>query len=167
MLQRLLHLLARLSTIGRANTEPNIPILKDFDAARYLGQWYEIKRLDHIFERGISDAHAEYTELTDGQFLVTNTGMKNGKQQQFIAIAKPTAIKNFYKIFPQTFPFISADYRVAWVDADYQHAIVTSASFDYLWFLSRTPAIQPDTLKQMLTISQQLGFDTDKLIVGQ
>ncbi|MGL4668166.1 MAG: lipocalin family protein, partial [Saezia sp.] len=27
--------------------------VKPFDANRYLGQWYEIARLDHSFERGL------------------------------------------------------------------------------------------------------------------
>lgn len=164
MLQRLLYLLVSLGKLFTVRKEPQVPILVDFDAGKYLGQWYEIKRLNHIFERGITDASAEYTALEDGAFLVTNTGTKNGKKQQFVAIAKPTAVKNFYKIFPQKFPFVKADYRVAWVDADYQYAIVTSTSFDYLWFLARSREVPEPIMQQMLDISKQLGFDTDKMV---
>lgn len=156
-----------LLTLGCSKPEPKVEHLAAFDATRYLGQWYEIKRLDHSFERGVSQARAEYTPLADGQFLVVNTGLKNGNKQQFIATAKPTEIKNFYKIYAKNFPFIAANYRVAWVDDNYQYAIVTSTSFEYLWFLSRTPTIPEYILQQMLQISAGLGFDNSKLIDGQ
>ena len=167
MFKKLILSLLCLLTLGCNKPEPQMPHLTDFDAGRYLGQWYEIKRLDHSFERGVSQARAEYTPLTDGQFLVVNTGSKNGKEQQFIATAKPTDIKNFYKIYPKSFPFIAANYRIAWVDSNYQYAIVTSTSFDYLWFLSRTTDIPDEVMQQMLQISANLGFDTSKLIDGQ
>ena len=34
--------------------------VSDFDLNRYLGQWYEIARLDHAFERGLRDVNATY-----------------------------------------------------------------------------------------------------------
>lgn len=167
MFEQLLYFLMRLWHRGSVKTKPQVPILDDFDATRYLGKWYEIKRLDHLFERGVSSACAEYTALTGGRFLVTNTGVKKGRKQRFIATAKPTDIKNFYKIAPKAFPFFQADYRVAWVDADYQYAIVCSTSFDYLWLLSRQLYIPADVMAQMLDICRQLGFDTERLIDGQ
>lgn len=167
MLNRLLFLLIQLLNIFRTKPRPKVQALPSFDAARYLGRWYEIKRFDHFFERGVSQARAEYTALANGEFLVTNTGTKNGQEQQFIAVAKPTDTKNFYKIFPKALPFITSNYCVAWVDEAYQYAVVTSISFDYLWFLARTPDIPEFAMEQMLTVSRQLGFDTSKLIDGQ
>ena len=35
--------------------------VKDFKMERYLGQWYEIARLDHSFERGLSAVTASYS----------------------------------------------------------------------------------------------------------
>ena len=32
-----------------------IEAVSDFRLERYLGKWYEIARLDHSFERGLSD----------------------------------------------------------------------------------------------------------------
>lgn len=37
-----------------------------FELNRYLGTWYEIARLDHSFERGLSDIRAEYRLRDDG-----------------------------------------------------------------------------------------------------
>jgi hypothetical protein len=37
-----------------------------FELPRYLGTWYEIARLDHSFERGLSRVTAEYSMRDDG-----------------------------------------------------------------------------------------------------
>jgi apolipoprotein D and lipocalin family protein len=45
-----------------------------FDSASYLGTWYEIVRLDHSFERGLSGVTANYTMRDDGGIRVLNRG---------------------------------------------------------------------------------------------
>ena len=54
-------------------------VVKDFDTERFLGNWYEIARFDHRFERGMEQTKAAYTLQKDGTIKVLNTGMKNGK----------------------------------------------------------------------------------------
>ena len=51
-------------------TEP----VKGFDLEPYLGKWYEIARLDHSFERGMSNVTAEYSLREDGGVRVINRG---------------------------------------------------------------------------------------------
>ncbi len=41
---------------------------------RYLGSWYEIARLDHAFERGLSNVSATYRRRDDGVVQVLNRG---------------------------------------------------------------------------------------------
>ena len=45
-----------------------------FELERYLGKWYEIARLDHRFERGLSRVTAEYRRREDGGIDVINRG---------------------------------------------------------------------------------------------
>ena len=45
-----------------------------FELERYLGKWYEIARLDHSFERGLSRVTAEYSLREDGGVRVLNRG---------------------------------------------------------------------------------------------
>ena len=45
-----------------------------YDAERYLGKWYEIARLDHSFERGLTQVSAEYSWRDDGAVRVLNRG---------------------------------------------------------------------------------------------
>ena len=53
----------------------------DFQADRYLGRWYEIARLDHPFERGLSRVFAEYTRRDDGSIAVVNRGWSDTQQR--------------------------------------------------------------------------------------
>ena len=50
-----------------------------FDLSRYLGEWYEVARYNHSFERGMDNTMAEYILQDDGKVVVLNTGWKDGK----------------------------------------------------------------------------------------
>ena len=52
----------------------NIKPVQSFELQRYLGTWYEIARLDHSFERGLSHVTANYTVREDGGVKVINRG---------------------------------------------------------------------------------------------
>ena len=56
----------------------NAPVAA-LDLSRYLGEWYEIARFDHNFERGVEQAKANYTQNADGTIKVVNSGIKDGK----------------------------------------------------------------------------------------
>ena len=45
-----------------------IPAVRSFQLERYLGTWYEIARLPHKFERGMTDVSAVYT-LQENEFM--------------------------------------------------------------------------------------------------
>ena len=40
---------------------PRVTAVTPFDVQRYAGRWYELARLDHAFERGMTDVSATYT----------------------------------------------------------------------------------------------------------
>jgi len=52
-------LLLCLTTPAAAQSE-HVTAVEGFELDRYLGKWYEIARLDHRFERGMSHVTAEY-----------------------------------------------------------------------------------------------------------
>lgn len=137
-------------------------VVTNFDLDRYLGDWYEIARFDHSFERGMDQTKASYTLREDGKVDVLNTGVKNGKPKEAKCVAKltDTPAKLRVSFFG---PFYS-DYRVMLLDDDYQYALVGSGSDDYLWILSRTPQISDTVKNKILTEAQRRGYDTDKLI---
>ena len=118
----------------------------EFDLSRYLGEWYEIARYDHSFERGMDNTMAEYILQDDGKVVVLNTGWKNGKFKLAKGKAKypdPTGEPGALRV--SFFLFFYSDYNVMMVDENYQISLVGSKAEKYLWILSRTPAlIHPD-----------------------
>ena len=69
-------LLAALGVLSACSTTPpeGMAAVTPFDIQRYVGKWYEIARLDHSFERGLSDVSATYRQQDDGSVEVLNRG---------------------------------------------------------------------------------------------
>lgn len=65
---------------GSAQKVDNTPVAA-LDLNKYLGDWYEIARFDHSFERGLEFSKANYALREDGKIAVTNTGVKEGKNK--------------------------------------------------------------------------------------
>jgi lipocalin len=130
------------------------------DLPRYLGQWYEIARFEHWFERGMTHTKANYTMRDDGGIQVVNTGLKDGKVKTSTGRAKLTNQQGLLRV-SFFWPFYG-DYRILWLD-DYQHALVGSGSSEYLWILSRTPTIDSSIKNIILTEARSRGYDTEKL----
>ena len=136
-----------------------------FDLSRYLGEWYEIARYNHSFERGMDNTMAEYILQDDGKVFVLNTGWKDGKFKVAEGQAKykdpegnPGALKVSF------FLFFYSEYNVMMVDENYQISLVGSKSDNYLWILSRTPVPDQDLLRMVLDEAEARGYDTSKLI---
>ena len=139
----------------------NTPVA-ELDLGRYLGEWYEIARFDHSFERGIEQAKANYTQNADGTIKVVNSGIKNGKPKTAIGKGKATDTPGLLRV--SFFGPFYADYRVMMIDADYTYALVGSGGAGYLWMLSRT-SVLPDSVKsELVAEAKRRGYDTDQLI---
>ncbi len=68
--------------------------VKNFELNRYLGTWYEIARLDHSFERGLSDVSATYSLRGDGGVKVINRGFSVEEEQWQEAEGKAYFVEN-------------------------------------------------------------------------
>ena len=140
----------------------NAPVVA-LDLNRYLGEWYEIARFDHSFERGVEQAKANYTQNADGTIKVVNSGVKDGKPKIAIGKGKTTDTPGLLRV--SFFGPFYADYRVMLIDKDYTYALVGSGSSDYLWILSRTPSLDDDAKVVILDEIHSRGYDTGKLIL--
>ena len=139
----------------------NAPIAA-LDLNRYLGEWYEIARFDHSFERGIEQAKAVYTLNEDDTIKVVNSGIKDGKPKTAIGKGKRTETPALLRV--SFFGPFYADYRVMKIDTDYTYALVGSGGADYLWILSRTRVLPDAAKNELLADAKRRGYDTDKLI---
>ena len=131
---------------------------------KYLGKWYEIARIDNRFERGISNAVAEYSLNSDGTIKVVNSGVdiKTGRLKRAVGKAKATLISGLLRV--SFFWIFYSDYRVLALDENYNWALVGGSSSKYLWILSRTPILPEEELMLVLSEASRRGYDTDRLI---
>ena len=143
-------------------TEIDNSTVKSVDLNRYVGRWNEIAKFDHIFERGLDFAMANYTLREDGKIDVLNTGVKDGRAKDAKGIAKTTNISGLLKV---SFfgPFYS-DYRILMLDTNYQYALVGGSNENYLWILSRTPQLDDATRSLILAEAEKRGYNTSKLV---
>jgi apolipoprotein D and lipocalin family protein len=141
--------------------------VQSFDSARYLGKWYEIARMDHSFERGLSRVTAQYSKMPDGGIKVLNRGYNLERAEWKDAEGKAYFVEKpevgYLKV---SFfgPFYGA-YIVFDLDREnYHYSLVSGQNKSYLWLLSRTPTMDEATKKRLVDKAQALGFDTSKLI---
>ncbi len=138
-----------------------------FELNNYLGKWYEVARLDHSFERGLSQVTAEYGIRNDGGVSVLNRGYSEAKNEWEEAEGKAYFVNSstdgYLKV--SFFGPFYGSYVVFELDREhYSYAFVSGPNTDYLWLLSRTPSVEPDVMEKFIQMSTERGFDTNRLI---
>lgn len=156
---------------GCASSQPpeGIRAVAPFDLARYQGRWYEIARLDHRFERGLSNVSATYTPQPDGSVRVVNRGFDASKGDagawseavgKALFVGPPTTASLKVSFFG---PFYGG-YHVAALDKDYRWALVVGPDRDYFWILAREKTLSPELRAQLEERARALGIHTAGLI---
>ncbi|WP_455220259.1 lipocalin family protein [Kaarinaea lacus] len=137
------------------------------DLEKYLGTWYEIARLDHSFERGLSNVTATYSKREDGGIRVINRGYNAENQTWEEAEGKAYFIgePDVGRLKVSFFGPFYGGYNIVVLDKQhYQYSLVAGPDRSYLWILSRQPSLEIGTLQNLVAKAKMLGFDTDKLI---
>lgn len=146
---------------------PGIAPVTGFELNRYLGTWYEIARLDHSFERGLSNVTAQYSMRSDGGVKVINRGYSREDNEWDEAEGRAYFVEDSDKGFLKVSffgPFYGSYVIFDLDDENYQYSFVTGPNRDYLWLLSRTPEIDEKIKIEFISMAKALGFDTDELI---
>ena len=166
MLKKLLALLVMLVP-GCVGLPEGITPVAEFDVHRYLGQWYEIARLDHSFERGLEKVSADYSLRNDGGINVINRGYDTAKKEWKEAtgrayfVGEPTVGRLKVSFFG---PFYGGYNIIALDRQGYSYSMVCGPDRSYLWILSRTPEMDAALLTRLVEQATDLGFDTSSLI---
>ncbi len=164
---RTLLLLGPALAAGCVGVPSGIQPVENFDVNRYLGTWYEIARLDHSFERGLSGVSATYTLRDDGGIDVMNRGFdqrigewKQAKGRAYF-VGKPSVGHLKVSFFG---PFYGSYVVVALDQRNYRYAMVCGPNRSYLWILSRDQTVDRSVLDTLLRQARDLGFDTGVLV---
>ncbi|PFG58215.1 apolipoprotein D and lipocalin family protein [Vibrio sp. ES.051] len=157
-----------LATLFGCTSKPSgVEPVDNFDLQPYLGKWYEIARLDHSFERGLSHVTAEYQRREDGGVRVINQGYSKEDQAWTQAEGKAYFVEdeNIGHLKVSFFgPFYSS-YIVFELGENYDYAFISGYNHDYLWLLSRTPTVDQAIVERFKQVAKEKGFELDELIL--
>jgi len=169
-LRRLMLTTSVLMLSGCLGMPQSVRPTTDFELNRYLGKWYEIARLDHSFERGLSQVTAEYALRNDGSVLVINRGFSESENKwkevkgkaYFMSKESEGYLKvSFFGPFYGSYVVFELDHE------NYQYAFVSGPTTKYLWLLARTPSVKPEVIKKFVEMSKTRGFKVEELIFPQ
>ena len=138
-----------------------------FELDRYVGTWYEIARLDHRFERGLSEVTATYSPREGGGIQVVNRGYDNETAEWKEAVGKafPNGPAGVGRLKVSFFgPFYGGYNIVALDDVGYQYAMVAGPDRSYLWILARTPDLDSSLVEELVARAAALDFPVAELI---
>jgi apolipoprotein D and lipocalin family protein len=156
--------------IGCVGIPEGVKPIEKFVLESYLGKWYEIARLDHYFEKGLTSVTAQYSLHMDGTVSVLNRGYSakdnKWKQAQGKAYFVNKPDQGFLKV--SFFGPFYGSYVIFELDQkNYSYALVCGPDKSYLWLLARNPKINENLQNRLIEKAAALGFDTKKLIFVQ
>lgn len=144
------------------------------DLEQYTGTWFEIARMDNWFQKDCVRSQATYNLRNDGDVEVINkcitdpeTGeYKEAKGRAWLASNESTSklkvqfpLSNVVKL-----PFLSGDYWIIELDADYNYVMVGEKKRESLWILSRDKTMTESKLSELVEKARNKGFPVDELI---
>jgi apolipoprotein D and lipocalin family protein len=151
------------------NDVPN-PQTPNFGIERYMGQWYEIARLDHPFQKGLVRVTSTRTRQPDGTIRMVNRGIDKASGQPRESTATARLLESAGR------PTLEVDYGAAGgkhtydvldMAPDGSYSVVGSTDRSALWILARTPKLEPFVVDQMKARALSAGFSLDNLMMTE
>jgi apolipoprotein D and lipocalin family protein len=154
--------------------------LPNLDVASYMGTWYQVLWILNRFQKQCaSDTAATYRDLGNGSIEVTNAcRIASGQTDKVVGLARPPAGASRIEagqlapsrlevsFFPAWLRWTGigwGDYWVVDLAPDGRYAIVSEGSRQYLWVLSRKPALTSQDEAAVKATLTNLGFDLAKV----
>ena len=159
-------LMILLLAVTACSTHKPMPAVKYVDLDRFMGDWFVIANIPTFLEKDAYNPVETYSLDNDGTIATTftfNQGSLDGEKKNyhprgFVQDSESNAIWGMQFVWP-----IKADYRIVYLDADYQNTIIGRKSRDYVWIMARTPTISDSDYGELFAFVESLGYDTSKL----
>ena len=148
------------------NKMNEISTVKQVDLPRFMGDWYVIAAIPTVIETKSFNAIENYRLNADGTIATTftfNNGALNGPAKKyepkgFVRANSGNALWGMQFIWP-----IKAEYRIAYLDENYQRTIVARNARDYVWIMARIPQMSDADYQVLVNLVKGWGYDTSKL----
>ncbi len=140
-------------------------VVAHMDIERFMGQWYVLGGIPTFAEKDAYNPLENYELNDDGSIATTfSYNHRNVAGPQRTLNSRAFVSKDNKAIWGMQFVWpLKADYRVVYLDPDYQQTIVGRVKRDYLWIMARDPDIPDSALQEMIDIAVSLGYERDKI----
>jgi apolipoprotein D and lipocalin family protein len=143
-----------------------IPTVAHVDLQRFMGDWYVIANIPTFIEVGAHNAVESY-ELLDKTTVKTTFKFNQDSFDGPLKAYHPTGYivdtkSNAHWDMQFFWPFKS-EYRIVYLDENYQHTIIGRTKRDYLWIMSRSPDIEQSIYIDLVAKAKMLGYDVNKI----
>jgi apolipoprotein D and lipocalin family protein len=129
------------------------------------GSWFEVARLDNDVESGFGQTILNVEKVSEDHLKITFADLKKKLKWESVGYFDPkTKVGSF---FVPCFWFVGCGYHIIEMDMiTMSWVMVAGHDFDQLWILSRAPALPKAILNQIIRDAEDLGFDTESLVVN-
>ena len=172
--------LVAMTVPAQAPSPAPLQPLPNLDVASYMGTWYQVLWVPNRFQKQCAaDTAATYRDLGNGTVEVSNRCRTvDGTMDSVVGLARPPAgvsrieagklqpARLEVSFLPAWLRWTGVGWGAYWVvdlPSDGRYAIVSEASREYLWVLSRKPALTSEDDKAIRSKLQTLGFDVSAL----
>ncbi|ESQ14885.1 MAG TPA: hypothetical protein DDY14_09890 [Chromatiaceae bacterium] len=154
-----------LSGCEEAGGEPmqTVPYV---DLERFMGDWYVVANIPTFVEKGAHNPIESYALNPDGTIATTFTFNKDaldGPKKEyhpkgFVLDKQTNARWGMQFIWP-----FKGDFRIVYLDDDYQLTVIGRAKRDYVWIMARDPEFSDAEFERMKSFVESIGYDGSKL----
>lgn len=135
------------------------------DLPRFMGDWYVIANIPTRLEKGAHNAKESYKLDADGTVATSFTFRADsftGAERSFgsrgFVLGANNAIWGQQYVWP-----IKADYRIAYVAADYSVTVIGREKRDHVWIMARMPTMDEAEYQRLVAFVGEQGYDIAKL----
>jgi apolipoprotein D and lipocalin family protein len=136
------------------------------DLKRFMGDWYVVANIPTFVEKGAHNPVESYKLNPDGTIATTFTfnkdsfdgPLKTYHPKGFVLDKTTNAHWGMQFIWP-----LKGDFRIIYLDDDYQTTVIGRAKRDYVWVMSRTPELSEAEFQAMKELIESVGYDGSKL----
>lgn len=173
MIRLLLIAALGLASVNAPAQPAPLAALASLDVPAYMGTWYQVAWFPNRFQQQcVSDTVATYSQLEGGRVEVTNRCRRSdGSLDEVTGIARPSAAQlrdarleparlevSFLPAALRWLP-IWGSYWVIQLAGDGRYAVVSEPKREFLWVLSRTPALMTADESAIRSRLVQQGFE--------
>ncbi len=147
--------------VPAAQIEP----VSDFDVERFVGDWYEIARIEKGLGKPLTRSRIEYELQDDGSLSITMRGFHTGTHRWVESTGNARFVGSpHFGAMKASFlgPFYEG-YHIVAIDPDYQWAMIMGDTTDSFKLLSREPVLDGETTELLLYQAELMGVEADRI----